>query len=116
MHHYPEQGGRSIHSIYHLNLCRRPSCIHPNHHHSQAEVSVTIRLSSWSLGNKGRIVDPQAPVSHIHTHPPTITVKQKYPLPLGYRLGLLEPRDVPLTLKLLMTCFPPDVPMDYPGK
>lgn len=36
------------------------------------------------------------------------------PLPLGYRLGLLEPSDLPSLVQLLLVCFPPDLPLQDP--
>lgn len=48
-----------------------------------------------------------------HMHP-TIA-KASFPLPLGYRLGLVEGRDLPQLTRLLLACFSPDQPMAFPG-
>lgn len=53
--------------------------------------------------------DPPSP--HV-TNP---AAKAAFPLPLGYRLGIVEGRDLPQLTRLLLACFPPDQPMAYPG-
>lgn len=43
------------------------------------------------------------------------SLAKAFPLPLGYRLGVVEGRDLSQLTRLLMAAFPPDAPMAFPG-